>query len=215
MTPAQIELAARNRYNAVNDTNWSSAEIMGILYNGCLEISRDCGLVIEKRFITTSGIGTSEYEFPTNATSIRRITYNGRKLEEITMRQDDSLTIENQLSADQGSPNYYYVWNRVIKIRPVPDDVVTIEIFAICNEQVLTSSSVMDTPDRFHGSLVYYIAKEMAAKDLNWEMFDRYDAKWEAEKTKIRSAIRREKRGDAFLIVGNEQSMPFTTLGNK
>lgn len=215
MTIDEIEQSARNRYNASGDNNWSSAEIADLIYQASLEITRDCGLVIERKFQSTSVAGTGEYTFPEQAAAIKRITYDGRKLREITMREDDTLTLENQLTTDTGSPQYYYVWNRVFHIRPIPDAAETIEVFALCNEQSLTSASVIDIPERFHGSIVNFVIKEMSSKDLNWQMFDRYDAKFEADKIRIRSAIRREKRADAFAIVKSEEALVYTTLGVK
>lgn len=215
MTLTEIETAARNRYNAVGDTNWSSTEIASIVYEATLEMTRDCGLVIEKRFQTSTVIGTGEYDFPETANSIKRITYNGQKLREITMREDDVLTIENQLSTDTGVPQYYYVWDRTFHLRPLPASVYTLDVYAICDEQSLTPSSVLLTPERFHGSLVTYLIKEMASKDLNWQMYDRYDAKWQLEKIRIRSQIRRAKRADAFTIVKIEECLPTVSLGTK
>jgi hypothetical protein len=215
MTPLEIETMARRRYNAVGDDNWSSAEIAELIYQGSLEITRECGLVIERKFSSTSVSGTGEYSFPEQAAAIKRVTYDGRKLKEITMREDDALTLENQLTTDTGAPEYYYVWNRTINIRPIPGAAETIEVFAVCNEQELTPTSTIDIPDRWHGSLVTYVVKEMAAKDLNWGMYDRYDAKFEVEKVRIRAAIRREKRADGFRVVSCEESLPYATLGVK
>jgi hypothetical protein len=215
MTPTQIETKARRLYNAVGDTNWSSTEIVDIIHLGSLEITRDCDLVIEKKFSLTTTIAVGEYAFPTNATAIKRLTYNGKKLKEISMREDDSLTLENQLATDQGDTEYYYVWNRTINLRPLPASAVALDVFAICNEDELTSSSTIDIPIAYHGSLVVYVAMQMAAKDLNWAMYDRLDAKWKDEKLAIRSHIKRSKRADGFAVVKVEELLPYTTLGLK
>jgi hypothetical protein len=213
MTLTEIETNARNRYNASGDTNWSSDEIIQIIYQATLELTRDCGLLIEKRFRSTSVIGTGEYALPDSAVAIKRITYDGRKLKEITMREDDAITIQNQLTSDTGTPAYYYIWDRVFHLRAIPDALKTIEIHALCSEESLTSGSVLSTPELFHGSLITYVIKEMAAKDLNWTMYDRYMQMWEAEKTKILAHIRRAKRADAFQVVKSEDDLPIVTLG--
>ena len=215
MTLSEIEDAARSRYNAQGDTNWSSAEIATIVYEGCLEMSRDCGLLIEKRFESLTVAGTGEYEFPDSADSVKRITYNGRKLKEITMREDDVLTLENQLTTDTGDTEYYYVWDRTFFLRPIPQDGLVLEVFALCTEEALTPLSVLSTPEQFHGSLITYVVAQMSAKDLNWQMYDRYIAKWDIEKDRIRAKIRRSKRADAFTIVKSEEMLPYQTLGVK
>jgi hypothetical protein len=215
MTLSEIEASARNRYNAIGDTNWSSAEIANLVYEASLEMTRDCGLVIEKRFQVSTVSGTSRYNFPDTATSIKRITHNGSKLKEISMREDDILTIENQLSTDTGVPQYYYVWDSIFHLRPVPSAVYTLDVYVIANEAALTPSSTLTIPTKFHGSLVTYVVKEMSSKDLNWQMYDRYQERWEVEKLRIRSHIRRAKRGDAFTIVKLEELLPTVSLGTK
>lgn len=216
MTLAEIEAAARALYNATGDTNWSSAELATNLYMATLEMTSECGLVIEKRFQSTTVAGTGEYAFPTYASSIKRVTYNGAKLKEIDMRTDDALTIENQLTTDTGVPVYYYVWERTINLRPLPSDALTLEVFATCDEQSLSPSSTLETPAMFHGRLVEYVVAQMAAKDLNWQMYDRFMERWEKiHKPKITAQIRRAKRGDAFAIVKMEEQLPTSTLGVK
>lgn len=215
MTPVQIENFARQRYNAVGDSNWSSDEIMGIIWQGCLEISRDCGLVIEKEFSLTTTASLGEYDFPTYAAEIKRVVYDGKKLKCISMREDDVLTAENQITVSTGEPSYYYTWNRVIHLRPIPSSAETLTVFAVGEEEQVTSTSTLDTPAHYHGSLITYCLKEMSAKDLNWAMFDRYNGMWEMEKQKITANIRRSKRSDAFAVVKVEECLPQTVLGVK
>lgn len=215
MDISKIEEMARRRYNAVGDTNWSTEEIAQIIYLHSLEITRDCGLVLEKRFRSTTVAGTGEYAFPENADSIKRVTYNGKKLKEISMREDDVLTIENQLATDTGDTQYYYQWERTLFLRPIPAGAYTLEVFALCSEQELEPDSTIEIPAWIHGSLVIAVVKEMAAKDLNWQMHDRYQVMWEKDKILIRQKIRRAKRADGFAMVKMEENLPTATLGVK
>jgi len=72
MTPSELELAARNRYNAVGDPHFSSAMIMDIIYQASMEIANEC-LCIEQSYTTTSIASTREYAYPTNAFAIRNV----------------------------------------------------------------------------------------------------------------------------------------------
>lgn len=215
MTIAELEAMARNRYNALGDTNWSTAEITAMIYQACLELTRDCGLVIERSFSSSTVASTQGYAFPSQASAIKRVTVGGRKMKEIAFREDDVLTIENAANTDTGTPQYYFVFNRTINLRPTPASVETMVVYAVCHEAALTASSTIDVPEQFHGSLVTFLVKEMAAKDLNWEMHDRYTNSWIDDKTKIRSSIRRSKRADGFVVVKTEEAMISTTLGVK
>lgn len=87
MTPSELELAARNRYNAVDDPHYSSAMIMDIIYQASMQLAIECHC-IERTYTTTSTNGTREYSYPTNAIAIRRVEYKGQKLLPSTLERD-------------------------------------------------------------------------------------------------------------------------------
>lgn len=51
MTPTQILTSARNKYNAVGDSFWSDDELLGILYDACVEMTDDADM-IERTYST-------------------------------------------------------------------------------------------------------------------------------------------------------------------
>lgn len=215
MTPQEIEAAARNQYNAVGDSNWSSSEIYNLIYAACLELTRDCGIVIERTYTTTTVAGTSEYAMPTNCLSIKRVTYNGKKLAPYTFRDDDTITLANQAATDQGDPQYYTQWEDVIALRPVPDDAQTLKIYSINEPQSVSSSSTLEVPTFTHNMIVDYVVSRMAAKDMNFQTAQFHSQLWETHKQAITRKLRMMKRGDAFAVVQAEELHPITSLGNQ
>lgn len=217
MTPAQIETAARQLYNSVNDTFWSSSEILGIIYRACLELYTECGIVIETTFSSSTVIGTREYAFPTNAKAIKRVEYNGKKLFPITLRDDDSITLQNQSTTDQGEPEYYEIWNSTIMLRPIPSEVGTLTVFANCEPQEITASTTtMEVPSFTHGAIVEYVTAQMAYKDKNFAMHDALESKWlNVHIPRIKKRIRFNKRGDGFAVVQSEELLPHGSLGSQ
>lgn len=213
MTPADIELLARNRYNSVNDTFWSQSEIMTYIYMGCMELVNECDITIERIYTTSTTANVQEYSFPTNCLGIKRITYDGKKLMPITMRDDDVLTLSNQALADSGSPNCYYTFNRTIYIRPLPPEVKTLEIFSLSQPQVVTSTSTLDVPEFMHPGIANIVNREMAAKDKNYSGAKYWDDLWQADKMRFKRQLRLSKRGDSFNIVQNEENHPVTIMG--
>lgn len=214
MTPADIEQAARETYNAINDTNWSSTEICTLIHRACSELTRDCGLVIERVYTESTVASTGEYAFPTNAVSIHRITYAGKKLAPITMRDDDSLTIQNQATTDTGEPQYYYIWDRTIFLRPIPQTAgIELKIFSLNLPQTVTPTSVLEVPTFVHPYLSNFVLSEMAAKDLNPDMRNYYRTLWKEDKVAIKTTIRMQKRSDAFNIVQTEELHLWTPMG--
>lgn len=215
MTPTQIEEAARNRYNAVGDTNWSSAELQFLMYGACLEMVRDCGLVIERVFTTSTVAGTQDYDYPSYVLSVKRVTYDGLKLAPYTHRDDDSITLSNQAATDQGSPQYYTLWNNVISLRPLPDSVKVLKIYSVNEPQPIVTASTLEVPTFTHMNIVDYVVAQMAAKDLNFQMAQFYMNMWEGHKIAITKKLRLMKVSDAFKVVQAEEIHPITTLGNQ
>lgn len=216
MTPSEIILAARQKYNAVGDTNWSDSEICTLIYNGQMELATECGMVIENTLSTSTVIGTREYAMPSNAIAIRRIEYNGKKLFPTTFRDDDSLTLQNEATTDTGEPIYYQFFDSTIYLRPTPDAVGTLSMYANCEPQAVTITSTLETPTFTHGALIDFVISEMAAKDLNFKMAEYYQNKWlNIHIPRIKKRLKLNRRADGFAIVQSEELLPHNTLGGQ
>ena len=213
MNLTELETAARNKYNAVGDTNWSSAEIRDLAYQACMELATEC-YVIENVYSTTTVSGTQEYAYPTYAIAIKRVTYNGGKLEPIGFRQDDALTMNNQALTSTGTSQYYAFWDNTLILRPIPDGAYTLKVYAYVEPQQITAStSTLEVPTRCHINLVDFIVSEMAAKDQNFNMAKWYRDRWDSYKIKEKILTRKRMRADGFSQVKDEESLPNTLLG--
>lgn len=212
MTPTQIETAARNRYNATGDSFFSSAEILDLIYQACIEISVPNSL-IEGIYTASTVIGQQGYSYPSTAISIKRISYEGVKLKNYTMREDDSVTGLDQSTASTGTPTYYFIWNETIYLRPVPDSVGTLKIYTYNEPQVITATSSLEIPSQFHMGLVYYIVSAMALKDGNINVAREYDMKWQKTVIDAKKWVRISKRADSFTNVQDEDQLVGGYLG--
>jgi hypothetical protein len=212
MTPSQIEEAARRRYNSVSDSFWSSDEIFELIYDACLELALETKC-IERLFSTTTVASQQDYSFPSNVLAIKRVTYDGKKLKPINMREDDAITGLNQSIASEGSPTFYYQWDYTISLRPLPSDALTLKIWAYVLPSAITSTSTLEIPEEFHMKLVNYIVAEMAAKDSNSDMAVYYSKRWDRAKLDILRWVAVRKRTDAFAVVQDEENSAGTYLG--
>lgn len=214
MTPLEINTAARQRYNAVGDDFWSDAEIYNIIYQGCCEMATE-GLIIEQTYSSVSVASQQEYSFPTNALNIKRITYDGKKLDYITFREDDVLTVLNQATTATGVPTCYAIWNNIIYLRPVPATAaLVIKIWANIEPQSVTSTSTLEIPTEFQMALVNLILSEMSAKNKNYTGATYYRNLWERDIKRAARMNRKTRIGDAFQFVKNVDIFPQTDLGN-
>lgn len=208
MTPLQIETAARRTYNAVSDGFWSQDEIMNLIWHAQSELALE-GDLIERTFETTTTSGTQEYAYPTNAYAIRRVTYNGERVEPYSFEEDDDYTLFDSDTTETGTPRFFIPFNETIIFRPIPDSAVTLKIRAYCDAQAVTTTSSLEVPTVFHKFIIAYVLKEMVSKDQNAPFHDRYALQWERALAKAAQFKSKTKRKAGFRTVqvknGNER----------
>ena len=212
MTPTEIETAARNKYNAIGDSFFSQEEVLDLMLQACNELARDC-FMIQATYTTSTVASQQEYSYPTNTIAIKRITYDGKKLKQITFREDDSITGLNQSTTATGTPQYYFVWNETISLRPIPSSVATLKIYSFNEHSAITTSSTLEIPSQFHMDIVDFIVSEMAAKDSNFTAAKYYSDRWEKKKLDAKRWVRKQFRGDSFSVVQDEDQMIEGYLG--
>lgn len=215
MTPAQVEEAARRRYNAVGDTFWSQDELFKILYEAEQQLATEA-LVIEAKDTSIATVsGTRSYAYPSLFIAIKRIECNGIKLKPIEFREDDTITLNNSATTQTGQPQFYTIWNDQILLRPIPDAVYTLTIYGHKEAALLTTaSSTLSVPVRCHSSLINYAASMIAAKDENWTMSQKFMDMWMADVARHRAWTAKKKRTDGFAVVKDEASLAETFLGS-
>lgn len=218
MTPAEILTMARSRYNAISDSFFTDLELYGSIYQAQLELSNDMN-IIEAIYTTTSVSGTRQYAFPTQTRMIKRVEYIDLagiavKLEPITMREDDALTLVNVASTTLGKPQFYTIFNYSIYLRPIPDTTAcTIRVYSYNEPQPITATSVLEVPTSFHMDIVDYCVMQMYMKDKDSEMAQGYKILWDQAKMRCKRWIQKRKRSDAFTVVMNEDNLAVTLSG--
>lgn len=203
MTPVTVAELARQQLNAIGDSFWSDNELYLHIFNAQMELATKTKC-IQEVYTTLTTAGTQEYAKPTSAVSIRRITYNGRVLTPITMRQDDQVTLLNQATTTRGTPTAYFEWGDSIFLRDIPDSsTATLKIFTFDQPQTVSSTSTLDVPSRYHADLADYVAWRMALKAQRMQMAAEFKKQWDG---KVLEAVRFERvrlRGDSFTSVND------------
>lgn len=213
MTPGEISTAAREQYNAVNDTFFGDTELYSYIYDGSLKLAQQA-YVVEGTYETSTVASQQEYDFPANILAVKRLTWNGQKLDPITFREDDVLTLTNQSSTETGNPLYYAIWNETFYLRPVPSTVQTLKVFAYVEPQsVLTASQTLEVPSRWHMALKTFVLYRMALKDTNTTLITAYRDEWAQEIKDAKKDFLKRKRGDAFHVVKDVDMLAQTIIG--
>ncbi len=212
MTPVEVVTLARQSYNAVGDDFFADAELYGHLTGAQNQLAREAN-VIEQTYSTTTVIDQREYDYPSATISVKRVTYNGLKLEPITFREDDAVTNGNEATTQTGTPLYYEIFDKVLYLRPIPDAAQTLKVFSFNEAAAVTATSVLDVPTVFHHCLVDYLLWRMATKDQNFQGAQYYLAKWDEHVKKAKVWSRKRARGDAFGNVQDIYALPTSYFG--
>lgn len=219
MTPADINNFARSKYNATGDSFFSDLEIYQYIYQAELELTVESECIEKLDSSTTTVSGTRVYNFLADCTAIKRIELidlNGIsvKLEKITFREDDALTLVNVASTTLGKPQFYETWNNQIYLRPIPDTTgYVLKQYYYGLPIVPTASSTLEVPSLFHMDLVDFVVKQMYSKDQNLPMAQYYDLIWQKASSKIKRWIQKRKRTDTFTVTMNEDNLAVTLTG--
>ena len=213
MTPLQIETFARRLMNAESSQFWSQAEIIeNYLYTCALELATET-LCIQNRYTTPSVASQQEYTVPSRMISVLRVDYNGEKLKPISFKQLDSIDL-NTNTTTTGTPQYYYHFDDVFGLFPVPDTAaLTITIHSYDEPSQTTAVSTLEIPTRYHNYLAQGVAYLMSLKELGHPNTAHFERKWAQAIFKVKRTERGLKNRDTFNRVIREEDLPQTYLG--
>lgn len=214
MTPQEVETAARRRYNAETDNFWSQDEIFKMIWEGEVQLCQEAMCAVDKNTSVSTVASTQSYSLPTNTIGLKRVEYDGQKLKNISLREDDVLTLENSTTTSTGTPLYYWEWNDLIYLRPIPDQVKVLTMYRyIIPTLYTTSSTALTVPLRYHKDLVNFVVAQMAYKDSQDNIGDRYLARWDRAVLDAKRYEKQRRRGDAFAVTKDENDYVETIIG--
>lgn len=215
MTVAELLTQIKAEYNATNDTFFADTEYYSYLYQAemILASKAKCIHAVDTSISTVAG--TRTYSLPTNVIAIKRIEYNGIKLKKYnSFREDDFVTGSSANTASQGTPQYYEIFAKTIYLRPLPNAVQTLKIFAIKQPSAITSTaSTIDIPSEHHHTLINYALSRMYSKDKEFEGAIHYRNLWQQDVQDVIQWQAKQKRTDDAASVQDESELPETILG--
>lgn len=200
MSPTELETFVRQRYNAVGDTFYPQAEIFNFFWQAQMQLAIKTKCI--KSIYTTSSVADQRaYDFPTNAISIYRIEYDGRKISRTDHDDDDAETGNNPGTTSTGTPICYQEWGRLFYLRPIPSAIATVRIFTIDKPAQPTASGALDVPEMYHLDLADYALGCMFAQDKNHVMAQKHFDKWDDNLDKAVAAEALLRLSDGYTVV--------------
>lgn len=213
MTPAEIITAANTRYNSVGDAFFPDSEGYLLIWQAQMQLAL-AGNLIEKPFTTLTVASTQSYDYPTNAYAISRVTYAGAKVSVISFRQDDILSLYNQQTTSTGTPRYAVDFGNALYLRPIPDAVATLKVWAYCRPQAVTSTTAaLEIGDEWAMEIPYLMLAEKSAKNKNYVGASMYMGLWKEALSKAAAHKRKIKRAGGFATVVDVDAVPESFLG--
>jgi hypothetical protein len=168
----------QNRHNALNDSNWTPAEIYALMSARCNEVLSIIGLIEAVDTSITTVSGTQGYAFPTNVVAVKKVLYDGYPVKVISLRESESLKEGNVVAS--GRPEYVYEWNKTLYFIPKPDAAATVTLYVEKLHPFIDGSTqtTIDIPAVLHYRMLDGVLSDMYAKDLNQGMCTHYETLW-------------------------------------
>jgi len=214
MTPSEIETTARRRLNAVNDTFWSSEEIIRYIWACECELASRALIIRKVDSSTTTVASTEDYTLPSGIIRLKRVTYDSEKLKPIDEATNDSISINNPSSSVTGKPQFYRQWGTTISLEPIPSEAKTLKLWYYGLPDVTTSTSTLDTPAEYHIHIANYgVPMLMASKEIGDTRSRGLADMWEQKVIEIIGQEKKRRRGDRFARVKREEDLEVTNLG--
>ncbi len=191
----EVEDYARRRYNVVGDTRFfTSLEIQRYIWAAEMELARET-FCIRNTFSTVSVAGQQEYPFPSRTLAIKRVSYDGVRVEPRSLAEVLALT--SSVAAPIGQPAIYAIWNEVLYLAPIPGvDDLTILIFSIDEPEEVETSATLSVPSRYHLDLSEYVVWQMAVKDKNYNGASYHEKRWRDIVNRAKAFERKSLRTD-------------------
>jgi len=213
MTPTEIETMARQQYNSVGDTFYSSSEIMSYIYMAQMEFCKYTSM-LKGTFTTTSVANQKEYPFPDYTISIKRLTFDGNKVTPTDFREDDDNAAFNSVTTTADQPAFYYQWGDSFFLTPTPkDDGKTIKAYIYKRPQPVAVTSTIEIDTIYHLDIVNFVTWKMALKDENSVAAREYQNMWTNAMLEARKLEKRRLRGDSFASVKDVDNLAVTRFG--
>ena len=194
---------ARQQYNAVGDPLFPDALMRGYVYDAEMELAT-ATKCIRAVYTTTSVASQQEYSFPSRSISVKRVTYNGVRVQPKSL--DEVLNLTSTPAAATGTPYIYAIWNDTIYFGPIPVSAgLSIKVFSFNEPSQKTSNlSTLDVPDRYHLDIADFMLERMCIQNKNYQGAAVHAKKWRDKVDKARSTERKMMTGDGFSFVRDE-----------
>lgn len=172
MNVAEILLRVKKTFGDEAGIEIDDPIIINWINDGMVDIARhtEC---LQDELKLSSVTSQKAYSLPSNYLGMKRLTYNGSKLEQIAIEDLDELDNSRDISNNIGEPYYFYIWAKQLNFYPIPatSEVLNIAMmFFRTPNPVLVSADIPELPVGMHEDIVRFVLAR--AKELDEESGD-------------------------------------------
>lgn len=167
MDLAAIRAAVKRQFGDESGALITNADIDRWANDGQLHVARRTEVLQQKEEIN-SVADQQNYSLTDEWIKIRKVTYEGRVLQPITLEELDNSHAARDANAQSGTPIYYYEWGEDIYLYPAPASagVSNIDVWYVAApEPLVNPGDVPEIPTHMHEDIVRYCL--MRAKELD------------------------------------------------
>jgi len=178
VTLSQFLDYVRRRHNAESDTYWSDQELYQLITARSNEILSIIGAVEGVDTSISTVAGTASYAWPSGVSALKAVLYDGELLQQVTFREWEQRKAAG--TTPSGKPEQYVAWDRSIILIPIPTEAKTLTLYVEKYQGYIDNTSVttISIPEELHFRLADGVLCDMAVKDLNLNMAQFYETKW-------------------------------------
>lgn len=141
------------------------------------DAQRDIGQaqeILETIATTPSVVGQAAYVIPDDIINLKRVTYAGKNIKNVSLQEFDQYITDNQLNpltGESGDPEIYYSYGEELSFYPVPDtDADDIKLYySQFPAEVTLVSDDLTLPIKYHNRIVEYCLQQAYELDENFE----------------------------------------------
>jgi hypothetical protein len=174
----------------------SSIDIIRWINDAQVDIVKDNENLLQANGTADIVVSTGTYTLPSDIYRLAGLQYQGFKLKSLTRNEFDEYVNGYASPANlnpygPGTPEYFTIWNNIIKLFPIPDTSITGGLIIYYTKRpsaITTTADALSIPAEYHNAIVNYCLSQAYELDENYDAADRQSNKFSNTTMKLNDA---------------------------
>lgn len=209
LTPSQLLATVRNQAYETTAGFWGDSEIYSYMWQGEIILAQKIVGLTQTTTTDTTVASTREYDRPSGAIRINRLTWDSQKLKKIGLNDlEESEGSGYGFTGSDGDPIYYYESGAYVGLSPIPDTANTIKYWYDAKPTAIDASSTAFTVVDYEEIIADYCLYRMYLKDQD-NRADVHLSLWQDSLVKSSNDWNRRNSADKITVVRDTDAAIF------